>query len=101
MSPLRPNREVRRPALSPKERSLRGYIAAKTRESLGGYSADTGKRGQAGLLAKFEQQVDPNGELTPEERTRRAEAARAAHMALLSFKSARARSERRNGARAH
>jgi hypothetical protein len=48
-------------------------------------------RGQAGLLAKFEREVDPNNELPPEERVRRAECARKAHMRMLAFKSSKAR----------
>jgi hypothetical protein len=45
-------------------------------------------------LARFEREVDPSGELSVDERRRRAEHARQAHMArlaLLSVQSRRAR----------
>lgn len=48
-----------------------------------------------GQVAKFERQVDPKNELSQEERTRRAEAARRAHMQGLALKSVEAR--RRSG----
>jgi hypothetical protein len=44
-------------------------------------------------MARFEQQVDPDGLLTPAERQRRAEAARRAYFAGLAFRSALARSK--------
>jgi hypothetical protein len=47
------------------------------------------------LLDKFEEQVDPNQELAPAERAKRAEHARKAHYKRLALKSAQAR--RRNG----
>lgn len=43
------------------------------------------------LLAKFEQLVDPDGVLLPEERARRAESARKAHFRQLALASAKAR----------
>lgn len=49
---------------------------------------ETTKAGTAAFLARFEAQVDPDGVLTPEERTRRAAAARAAYFAQLQLKSA-------------
>lgn len=45
---------------------------------------------------KFEQEVDPDGVLTPEERSLRAAHARRAHMLRLALKSAQAR--RKSGA---
>jgi hypothetical protein len=50
---------------------------------------------QAGLLAKFEREVDPDGVLPPAERVRRAEAARRAFMAGIALKSAQVRRARR------
>lgn len=41
--------------------------------------------------AKFEHQVDPNGELLPAERAKRAEAARRAHFKRMAFESVKAR----------
>jgi hypothetical protein len=87
-------------SLTPSERTLRGRLAAQTRWAHED-PTEQAQKGQAGLLRKFEREVDPDNRLDPAERTRRAESARKAHMSRLSFKSARARSERRNGARAH
>ena len=55
-------------------------------------------RGQAGLLARFEREVDADGTLTPAERHRRAESARKAHMLRLSAASAKVRAARKGGA---
>jgi hypothetical protein len=49
------------------------------------------------MLDKFEQQVDPNNELTQQERAKRAAYARKAYFARLALKSAQAR-KRRGGA---
>jgi hypothetical protein len=46
------------------------------------------------MLDKFEQQVDPAGELTPAERAKRAKNLRAAHFKRLALKSAQARRRR-------
>lgn len=43
------------------------------------------------LMAKFEQQVDPSGRLSAEERARRAESARKAHFQAMALASAKAR----------
>lgn len=53
-------------------------------------SARTAKA-RAALLAKFEQEVDPRGILSSEERARRAEHARKAYYTRLALKSAKAR----------
>ena len=45
--------------------------------------------GRKAFLDRFEKQVDPDGELLPAERARRAEHARKAYFARLAFKSAR------------
>ena len=45
----------------------------------------------AAALAKFEREVDPEGVLAPEERRRRAEHARKAHLARISLRSAKVR----------
>ena len=76
--------------LTPEQRSLRGRIAANTR-----WSREDGKanaqHAQAGLLAKFVDQIDPDHVLPEDERLRRAEAARRAHMQRLAFLSSKAR----------
>lgn len=49
------------------------------------------------MLDKFEDEVDPNNELTPAERAKRAESARKAYFTRLALKSAQVR-RRRAGA---
>jgi hypothetical protein len=84
--------------LTPRQRRLAAQIAINTRWA--GASAEDraaqGARGQAGLLARFEREVDPAGELEAAERARRAEHAYKAHMARLSLASSKARA--RHGA---
>lgn len=80
--------------LTAAERSLRGQIAvheswARTENR----SARTAPARKA-ALDRFERMVDPDGELTPEERARRAEHARKAHFKRLALKSAKARRRR-------
>lgn len=79
------------PSKEPGERRLAARIAAheswkqtkdRRARTLPGHNA---------LLAKFEAEVDPQGELTADERERRARNAMAAHMARLQLKSARVR----------
>lgn len=59
-------------------------------------TADASARAAGGnaFLDRFEKQVDPDGELPPAERARRAEHARKAYFARLALKSARARRAR-------
>lgn len=76
--------------LSPSQRSQRARIASLARWSKESPAANAA-RGQAGLLAKFEREVDPDGVLPAAERRRRAECARKLHMARLSLKASKAR----------
>ncbi len=46
---------------------------------------------RAAMMARFEREVDPGGVLPPQERTRRADNAKAAYFKRLALKSARAR----------
>jgi hypothetical protein len=49
-----------------------------------------------GLQAKFEREVDrPQGKLSPQERAKRAEYARKAHMQRMALKSVKARRRRK------
>jgi hypothetical protein len=48
------------------------------------------------FLARFEQQVDPDNKLEPEERRRRAEHAKRAHMLSLAKRSASSRKPKRS-----
>jgi hypothetical protein len=77
--------------LTPEQRSLRGRIAARWSREDGKTNA---QRAQAGLLAKFVDQVDPDRVLPEDERLRRAETARRAHMQRLAFLSSKARTAR-------
>ena len=79
--------------LTPTQRTMRARIAANTRWSQESPTA-TAARGQAGLMAKFVDQVDPDRVLPEAERNRRAEAARRAHMQKLAFASSKARTGR-------
>jgi hypothetical protein len=77
--------------LSPTERTLRARIAAHTLHARGGTSTTAGT---AAFLSKFEREADPDGSLSPEERTRRADHLRRAHMSRLALASAKARRKR-------
>ena len=80
--------------LSPNERRLVAQIGAHTSwEQTEDRSARTAPARRA-MLEKFEQQVDPDGSLTPAERATRAEHARKAHFKRLALKSAQARRRR-------
>lgn len=77
--------------LTPAERTLRASLAADTMWSR---VSDRSARMAAATKAaneRFERQVDPNGELSPEERARRGASARSAHMKRLALRSAQAR----------
>jgi hypothetical protein len=54
-------------------------------------SRELAARAREAFLTKLEIEVDPDGVLTPEERRRRAEHARKAHLARASLAAARAR----------
>jgi len=80
------------PSLDPQFRVLRARLGALTLHSM--YDAkETTSAARSAFLDKFERQVDPNGELSPEERQRRAEFARKAHFTRMAMKSAQARSQ--------
>ena len=80
-------------SLTPAERSLRARLAAHTLHSKVDSTEHTRKARDA-FLARFEAEVDPEGELAPEERRRRAEQAKRAHMTRLAMASAKARRSR-------
>jgi hypothetical protein len=50
--------------------------------------------GRTAFFQTFERKVDPDGVLSPEERTRRAKHALRAHMQALALKSSKARAKR-------
>jgi hypothetical protein len=77
-------------SLSPSERQQRARIAAHTLHSQVDSTEHTEPARRA-FLARFEDEVDPDGVLAPAERARRAEHARKAYFARLGFASAKAR----------
>ena len=79
--------------MSPNERSLRARVAAYSLHSQRDGREITSPARKA-FLDRFERAVDPNGELSPAERARRAKAARKAYFTSLAMKSAKARSRK-------
>lgn len=83
--------------LTPNERSLRarlGGLTTAARHDPLDYTA-AARAKCPGSLGYFERQVDPDRELQPAERERRAKAAQKAHFTRLGLKSAQARRRRR------
>ncbi|MFC1935258.1 hypothetical protein ACFLX9_00605 [Chloroflexota bacterium] len=80
--------------MNARERSLRGRIGAYSLHAKYDSRVTTAKA-RAKFLSRFEREVDPDSKLPPEERERRAQAARKAHFTKLAFKSAQARARRR------
>ena len=85
--------------LTREQRTLRARVAAHARWSKEDPAANAA-RGQAGLLARFEREVDPDGSLPPAERERRAQSAYRAHMGRLALASSKARARRASDAAA-
>jgi len=83
--------------LSPERARLLGRIGAHRLHATHD-SRDVTAPARASFLACFERAVDPAGELTPEERGRRAGHARRAHFLQLALRSADLRRARREGA---
>ena len=77
----------------PAEMALRGRIGAFRLHATHDPRATTA-RARVAFLARFEAEVDPERVLEPEERQRRALAARRAYVAQLALRSARARRRR-------
>jgi hypothetical protein len=78
-------------SLTPEQRRLRASIAANTLwAKVDDPSAHTAPARRASLV-RFEDEVDPDGILTPDERARRAEYARKAHFQRLALASSKAR----------
>lgn len=78
----------------PNEMALRGRIGAFRLHATHD-PRETTARARAAFLARFEAEVDPDGVLDPDERRRRALAARRAYFAQLALRSAQARRRRR------
>ena len=77
----------------PQEMARRGRIGAYSLHATHD-PKETTKAAREAFMARFEREVDPDGTLSPEERARRAEAARKAYFAQLARKSAKARRRR-------
>lgn len=80
-------------SLTPEQRALRARIAAHTRWSKARDRAAELAKARAAFKSRFEQEVDPNNEMTPEARALAAESARKAYYTRLAYKSALARSK--------
>jgi len=78
-------RTVAHTKLTPAQRSARAKLAAHARWSRQSGSEGT-QAAREGFLARFTDQVDPEGQLDPRERARRAESAMRAHMQGLAFR---------------
>lgn len=83
------------PARDPDERTLISTIGAHARWAKCDDPAAATAPARKGLAERFERQVDPNSELPPTERARRADAARREFYARLALKSHQARRARR------
>ena len=75
------------------ERTLRGRIGAYSLHAAYDSRELTAPARQA-FLSRFEHEVDPEGQLTPKERERRAGHARKAYFTRLALASAKARRKR-------
>ncbi|WP_198152868.1 hypothetical protein [Pseudofrankia sp. DC12] len=80
-------------------RRLRAQIAANARLAKEDPVQVTAPA-RAAFLGKFEREADPDGTLPPEERARRADCLRRAHMQRLALRSVQARRARAAGERA-
>lgn len=79
--------------LTPAQRTLRARMGAYAQHARHD-TTQTTAAARAAFLARFEDQVDPDRQLPPAERERRALAARRRHFAELAYRSARARRRR-------
>lgn len=87
----RPIKPDSKGTMTPKQRTLRARAASQKRWSQEGNRTAATQPAKKGFLARFELEVDPNGELSDEERTARARLAMKAHMSALALKSSRKR----------
>jgi hypothetical protein len=80
--------------MTPEQRRLRSSAAAHAQWAKEPDRTARTSPGRAAFMARFERQVDPDGQLDPAERARRAEHARRAYFLSLALKSSRARAAR-------
>lgn len=83
------------PANDPEHRALISRIANATRWANEPDRAAATAKAREGLRERFERQADPDGTLSPQERTYRADRLQQAHMARMSLRAAQARSAKR------
>jgi hypothetical protein len=76
---------------TPQDSRLRAKIAAHARWARTSDPAAATAPARAAFDARFAREVDPDGTLPADERTRRADAARKAYFARLAYRSAKAR----------
>lgn len=76
---------------------MRAQVAAAERWARTPDRAAATAPARRGLIAKFEREVDPEGQLSSAERSRRAEQLLRAHMIRMSLASAERRRRRRAG----
>lgn len=81
-------------SLTPAQRALRARAAADASWANTSDRAARTAPARRAALARFERQVDPTGELSDEERQRRAASARRSYFRRLALRSARARERR-------
>jgi len=75
--------------LTPQQRVLRSRLAAYQLHATHD-PKETTKKAREAFAARFEREVDPDGLLSPDERARRADAARRAYFTRLALRSSRA-----------
>jgi hypothetical protein len=80
---------------TPGDRSLAARAAAATRWGKTPDRAEATAPARAGLRAKFEREVDPDGTLDPVERAYRADQLMRAHMLRMSIAAKKARQAKR------
>jgi hypothetical protein len=84
-------------ASSNDDRVLRARIAAHVLHAQISDEVEHTAPARAAFLSRFEREVDPDGVLDPEERTRRAEHAKKAYFLKLALASRKARAKKRRG----
>lgn len=82
-------------SLSPAERVMRARIAANVRWAQCEDRTAATEPARRAAQSRWEREVDPGGVLDPQERSKRAEFAKKAHMARMAYNSAKARRLRR------
>jgi hypothetical protein len=79
------------------DRSMIAQIAAHERWSRCPDTRAATAAARAAAMGRFEKEVDPDGTMEPEERTRRAESARKAYFTRLALQGVQARRQRATG----